>query len=133
MGGFIKSYAVTFIIFLILELMWLLIIAKDLYAKELGYIMKTTPDLIPVVVFSLIFVGGLVFFVVQPALNQGNWQDALIAGILYGLITYGTYTLTNLANLEGWPLKVTLIDLLWGSILGGSASTISYFILSQLQ
>lgn len=133
MPSFIKSYAITFAVFLVLELMWLLVIAKDLYAKELGYIMKAKPDLIPAAVFSFLFVGGLTFFVVHPALEQASWTYALFAGILYGLITYATYTLTNLANLENWPLKVTLIDLLWGMILGGSASTLSFFILNRLK
>lgn len=133
MSSFIKSYAVTFVVFLVLELMWLLIIAKDLYAKELGYIMKAKPDLIPAAIFSLIFVGGLAFFVVNPAIEKGSWTYALFAGVFYGLITYATYILTNLANLEDWPLKVSLIDLLWGMVLGGSASTLSFFILNRFQ
>lgn len=131
MLSFLKSYSVTFIVFIIIELLWLIVLAKDLYEKELGYIMKAKPNLIPAAIFGLIFVGGLVFFVVDPAIEQNNWTYALIAGIFYGLITYATYTLTNLANLEDWPLKVSLIDLLWGMVLGGSASTISFFILNR--
>lgn len=131
--AFVKSYIVTFIVFIILELFWLIILAKDLYAKELGYIMKSEPDLLPAAVFGLLFVGGLVFFVVDPAISQNSWSYALFSGILYGLITYATYTLTNLANLEDWPLKVTIIDLLWGMVLGGAASTISFFILNRLK
>lgn len=131
--SFIKSSLVTFIVFIILEIFWLIILAKDLYAKELGYIMKNKPSLLPAAVFGLLFVGGLVFFVVNPAIDQNNWSYALLAGVLYGLITYATYTLTNLANLEGWPLKVTIIDLLWGMVLGGAASTISFFILNRFK
>lgn len=129
----IKSYVVTLIVFIILELFWLIILAKDLYAKELGYIMKSEPDLLPAAIFGLLFVGGLVFFVVNPALAQNDWSYALIAGIFYGLITYATYTLTNLANLENWPIKVTIIDLLWGMVLGGAASTVSFFILNRFK
>lgn len=131
--SFVKSYGVTFIVFLVLELFWLIILAKDLYAKELGYIMKSEPSLLPAGIFSLLFVLGLVFFVVDPALAQNSWSTALFSGILYGLITYATYTLTNLANLESWPLKVTIIDLLWGMVLGGAASTISFFILNRFK
>lgn len=130
---FIKSYVITFVVFGVLELFWLIILARDLYAKELGYIMKSEPSLLPAAIFSLLFVGGLVFFTVNPALDQSSWSYALFAGIFYGLITYGTYTLTNLANLEGWPLKVTIIDLLWGMVLGGAASTISFFILNRFK
>lgn len=98
--AFIKSYLVSFIVFIVFELIWLLILAKDLYAKELGYIMKSEPALLPAAIFSLLFVLGLVFFVINPALAQNSWSQALFAGVLYGLITYATYTLTNLANLE---------------------------------
>lgn len=133
MLSFLKSYLITFIVFIIMELLWLLVIAKDLYAKELGYIMKAKPNLGPAALFGLLFVLGLVFFVVNPALTRGTWSSALFAGILYGLITYATYTLTNYANLEGWPVKVTLIDLLWGMILGGSVSTISFLLLNRFK
>lgn len=130
MLAFVKSYLLTFIVFIIFELLWLLIIAKDLYAKELGYIMNEKPNLAPAAVFGLLFVGGLVFFVINPALDQSSWTFALFSGALYGLIIYASYTLTNFANLESWPLKVTLIDLLWGIILGGSTSII-FFILNN--
>lgn len=119
--------------FIIIELIWLLVLAKELYKKEIGYIMKEKPDLAPATIFGLLFVLGLVFFVVNPALTKGNWSYALFVGALYGLITYETYTLTNLSNLESWPLKVSLIDLIWGMILGGSVSTISFFILDRLK
>lgn len=131
--SFIKSYAVTFIVFIVVELIWLLVLAKELYKKELGYIMKEKPSLAPAAIFGLLFVLGLVFFIVNPALTKGDWSYALFAGILYGLITYATYTLTNLANLEAWPLKVSLIDLIWGVVLGGSVSTISFFILNRFK
>ncbi|MDN6162118.1 MAG: DUF2177 family protein [Atopostipes sp.] len=116
-----------------IEFIWLLVIAKDLYEKELGYIMKEKPNLLPATIFMLIFVAGLVFFVIDPALAQNDWSYALIAGIFYGVVTYATYTLTNLSNLESWPLEVSMIDLIWGIILGGSVSTISFLILDRLK
>lgn len=133
MLSFMKSYGVTFVVFTIIELIWLLVLAKDLYKKEIGFIMKEKPNLFPALIFMLVFVAGLVFFVVDPALAQGDWSYALIAGIFYGLVTYATYTLTNYSNLEGWPLKVSIIDMIWGVVLGGSVSTISYFLLNQLK
>lgn len=133
MLSFLKSYAVTFIVFILIELLWLLVIARDLYAEEIGYIMRDEPNLVPAGFFSILFAFGLVFFVVHPALDQGTWTSVLISGILYGLITYATYTLTNFANLEGWPIRVTLIDLLWGMVLGGTASTISFLILNRIK
>lgn len=124
---FIKTYAITFIIFLVIELFWLITLAKNFYQKELGYIMKPKPNLIATIIFSFLFVLGIVFFVINPAIDQNSWRYALLVGVLYGLITYATYTLTNLATLKGWPIKVAIVDLLWGSILGGIVATISFF------
>ena len=129
---FIKAYAITFIIFLVIEFFWLIAIAKDFYQKELGYIMKPKPNLIATTIFSILFVLGMVFFVINPALEKNTWTYALLVGSLYGLITYATYTLTNLATLEGWPIKVAIVDLLWGSVLGGIVSTISFFAINLI-
>lgn len=133
MLSFMKSYGVSFIVFTVIELIWLLILANDLYKKEIGYIMKEKANLFPALIFMFIFVAGLVFFVIDPSLAKEEWTYALFAGVFYGLVTYVTYTLTNYSNLEGWPLKVSIIDMIWGVVLGGSVSTISYFILNQFK
>lgn len=127
---FIKAYAITFIIFLVIELVWLMAVAKDFYQKELGYIMKPKPNLLATAIFSILFVLGMVFFVINPALEKNTWTYALAVGGLYGLISYSTYTLTNLATLKAWPVKVALVDLIWGSVLGGLVSTISFLAIN---
>ena len=73
---------------------------------------------------------GLVYFVINPALDKGEIAYAIFAGALFGLITYATYDLTNLATLENWSLKITIIDLIWGTILGSSVSTLTYFLVA---
>ena len=80
----------------------------------------------------MIFIGGVVFFVINPALEKNSWVYALLAGMLFGIITYSTYDLTNLATLKDWPIKITIIDLIWGTSLGGIVSTVTYFILKKL-
>lgn len=130
MLDYIKIYLVSFVVFLVIELIWLMAIAKDFYQKEIGYILSPKPNLISTGVFAFMFVLGMVFFVISPALEKNSWSYALLVGMLYGIITYATYTLTNLSTLEGWPLKVALVDLFWGTTLGGLVSTISFFILS---
>lgn len=127
---FIKIFSITFAIFLVIELIWLTLIAKDFYQKEIGYIMSPKPNLIATSLFAILFVLGMVFFVINPAIEKNSWIYAALVGIFYGLITYSTYTLTNLATLKGWPLKVSIIDLIWGSLLGGIVSTISYMLLN---
>lgn len=132
MWEFIKMYLIAFAVFMVIEGIWLVVVAKDFYKKEIGYIMSKTPKIVPAIIFSLVFVFGLVFFVIYPALLKNSWQYAVLVGMLFGLITYSTYDFTNHANLEGWPLKVTIVDLIWGAAMSSIVSTVSFFILSML-
>jgi len=74
----------------------------------------------------------LVVFVVVPALEKGSWVRALLFGALFGLITYATYDLTNLATLKDWPLVVTVVDLIWGTVLAASVSVGTYVIAAKI-
>ena len=132
MWQFLKPYVVAFGVFLVIEGAWLTLIAKNFYQKELGFLMSDSPKLIPTAIFALVFVAGLVFFVINPALAKDSWKYALLAGLFFGLVSYSTYDLTNLATLKGWPLIVSVVDLVWGSVMSASVSTISYFILKML-
>lgn len=132
MWEFLKTYAVTFGVFIVIDLLWLGLIAKNLYQKELGFIMSDSPNWVAAIIFYLIFIVGLIFFVINPALAKDSWKYALLVGLFFGFITYSTYDLTNLATLKDWPLKVTIIDLIWGSSLGATVSTLSFFIVKML-
>lgn len=129
MWEFLKTYLVTFVVFLILEAFWLAIIAKNLYAKELGYIMSPKPNVIATIAFFVIFILGFTFFVINPSIEKNMWTYALFAGILLGVLSYSTYALTNLATIKDWPVKIALIDILWGASLGGLGSTATFFAL----
>lgn len=129
----IKTYFIALGVFFIIDIIWLAVIAKDMYRKELGFIMSDQPNWAAAAVFYLIFIMGLVFFVINPALAKESWTYALLVGLFFGFITYGTYDLTNLATLKDWPLKITIIDLIWGSSLGASVSTITFFIVRALK
>ena len=122
----IKTYAITFVTFFLIDIVWLVVVARKLYQKELGYIMSEKPNWIVAALFYLIFIAGLVFFVINPALEKNSWTYALLVGMLFGLITYSTYDLTNLSTLKDWPIKITIIDLIWGTSLGGLVSTITF-------
>ena len=128
----IKIYLVTLAVFFSIDIVWLAVIAKDLYRKEIGFIMKKNPDWTAAILFYLIFIFGLVYFVINPAMEKDSLTMALFTGMLFGFITYATYDLTNLATLENWPLKITIIDLIWGTVLGGSVSAISFSVMKFL-
>lgn len=126
---FLKEYLVAIVVFLLIDAVWLIFIAKDFYNKEIGHILAENPNFIAAGVFYLIFIAGLVFFVINPALAKESFKYAIFAGLLFGVITYSTYDLTNLATVKDWPLKVTIIDIVWGGFLSSAVSTITYLIL----
>ncbi len=128
----LKNYGITLVVFLAIDAVWLLLIAKNLYSKYLGYIMAKSPNLVAAFIFYLIFVAGMLYFVIDPAIEKERWQHALFAGMFFGFVTYATYDLTNLATLKDWPILITLIDLAWGSFVTASTCVISYFVLKSL-
>jgi uncharacterized membrane protein len=93
--------------------------------------MTTKPNLVAAGIFYLIFIAGLVAFVISPALEKKSPLQVVLMGAFFGLVTYATYDLTNLATLRDWPLLVTIVDLLWGMTLSASISTITYLIANK--
>lgn len=129
---FIKLYLIALPVFLVIDMIWLGLVAKNFYSKHLGFLMRPDVNWLAAIIFYLIFIVGLVWFVVTPALDKGSWLNALLFGALFGLITYATYDLTNLATLRNWPLIVTIVDLIWGMALSASVSVITYFIATKI-
>lgn len=129
---FIKLYMIAFSVFLAVDAVWLTFIAKDFYAKYIGYLMAKNPNLWAALVFYIIFIAGLVFFVITPALDKKMWMHALAAGVFFGLVTYATYDLTNLATVKNWPLLVTVVDLIWGMFVSAIVSVATYFLAIKL-
>ena len=123
---FLKLYGISFIIFFAIDLLWLGIIAKNIYQRYIGELLRPDVNWVAAILFYLLFIGGLVIFVLMPAVDSGSWIKALLLGAFFGFITYATYDLTNLATLKGWPIQITIIDLIWGTFLGASTSTLSY-------
>ncbi len=129
---FIKLYLVALPVFLAIDAIWLTLIAKNFYAKQIGYLIAKNPNIWAALIFYLIFIAGLVFFVVTPALDKKMWTHALFAGLFFGLVTYATYDLTNLATVKDWPLIVTVVDLIWGMFVSATVSVATYLIVSKL-
>ena len=129
---FIKLYAIALPIFFAIDMMWLGVVAKNFYRSQIGTLMKSNPNWTAAIIFYLIFIVGLVVFVITPAVEKGSWTHALLFGALFGFVCYATYDLTNLAVAKDWTLLVTVVDLAWGAVLSASVSTITYFIASKL-
>jgi uncharacterized membrane protein len=129
---FIKRYLIVLLTFLIIDMVWLNFVAKNFYSKQIGHLMKTDINVIAAGLFYLLFIIGLVLFVINPALEKNSWLHALLYGALFGLVSYATYDLTNFATLKDWPLLVTIVDLFWGMFLTGSVSLVSFFIARKI-
>jgi len=128
---FIKLYFIALPVFFIIDMIWLVLVAKNFYQKQIGFLMRPDINWIAAIVFYLLFIAGLVTFVISPAIEKQSWLHALLFGAFFGLITYATYDLTNLATLKDWPLLVTVVDLIWGSVLAASISVVTYLIANR--
>jgi uncharacterized membrane protein len=129
---FLKLYFIALPVFFIIDMIWLGLIAKNFYSNQIGYLMKTEINWLAAIIFYLLFIGGLIVFVISPAVSQSSLKQAIQLGALFGLITYATYDLTNLATVKNWPVMVTIVDLIWGTILAASVSSISYIIAKKI-
>ena len=123
---YLKLYLAAFAGFLAIDMVWLAIVARSFYRKQLGYLLADQPNWWAAITFYLLFVVGLLVFAVVPALNAGSWRKALLLGSFFGLVTYATYDLTNQATVKNWPWAVTLVDMTWGAVLAASVSCIAY-------
>ena len=123
---YLKVYAATVVAFLAIDFVWLAFVARGFYRKHLGFLLTDQPNWWAAIPFYLLFVAGMVVFVVAPALQAGSIWRALLLGAFFGLVTYATYDLTNHATVKNWPWIVTVVDLCWGAVLAGSVSCIGY-------
>jgi uncharacterized membrane protein len=129
---FIKLYLIALPVFFAIDMVWLGLVAKNFYRNQIGFLMTPNINWVAAIIFYLLFIVGLVLFVITPAVEKGSWMYALLFGALFGLITYATYDLTNLATLKDWPLLVTIVDLAWGAVLAASVSIVTYFIARKI-
>lgn len=113
------AYAATVAVFVVVDLIWLAVVAKSFYRAEIGHLLAEKFSLPAAGAFYLLYGVGLMIFAVMPALDSGRSVDALRLGALFGLFAYATYDLTNLATLRDWSLKLSVVDMVWGSILSG--------------
>ena len=127
----LKVYLLTILVFFLVDIVWLGVISKNLYKNYLGHLMAPKVNWTAALIFYALFIAGLVFFVINPALAKDSLMYAILAGGFFGLITYGTYDLTNLATLKDWPLNITIIDLIWGTVLNAITSGITFTVVQK--
>ena len=124
----LKLYFVTLVTFLAIDSLWLGFVAPNFYRTQIGHLMAEQPNLIIAGIFYLLFIAGLQVFVIEPGLQNSSLQNAVLRGAFFGLVTYATYDLTNLATLKGWSSLLTVADLFWGTSLCAVVTFITIWV-----
>lgn len=122
------SYLLTTLVFFAIDLVWLGVVAKGIYARYLSGFLAPNVNWTAAIIFYLFFIAGIFFFAILPAVEKDSWRIAIVHGGLFGFFTYATYDLTNLATLRDWPLPIVFIDIVWGVVLTALVSTAGYHI-----
>lgn len=125
---YLKLYLLTVPVFFVIDLLWLGGVAKNLYQNNLAHLLSPTVNWPAAFTFYLLYIAGIILFAVRPALIDQSLGTAAVWGALFGFFTYMTYDLTNLATLKNWPIKIVVIDIVWGTLLCTLVATISYLI-----
>jgi uncharacterized membrane protein len=125
---YFKLYLVLLAAFFTIDMLWLGLVARSFYQQSLGFLMTPNLNWFVAAFFYLLFIVGILFFVVVPGLESGSLKATLLRAALFGLITYATYDLTNLATIKDWPVLITVVDLLWGTFLSVSVSSVGFVV-----
>ena len=125
---YLKQYVLTVPVFFVIDMVWLGVIARGFYRRNLGFILSSDVNWAAATTFYLIYIAGIIFFAVRPALASNSLGVAALLGGLFGFFTYATYDLTNMATIKGWPLKIVVIDILWGTCLCLLVAGLSFLI-----
>lgn len=129
----VAAYLATLSAFLALDFIWLGYIAGGFYRSELGPLLLERPNLIASALFYALYAIGIVVFAISPAWQGQSWLTAFFYGALFGLFAYATYDMTNYATLNGFPLKIALLDMLWGVAVTATSAAVGYAVTAALR
>ncbi len=130
METFIKAFLITALVMAPIDAVWLKLATKRFYAKRIGHLMAESPNLYAGVLFYMIYASAVSVFVLLPSVNlEYSLLQVFTLGAFFGLVAYATYDLTNQATLKNWPIAVTAVDMVWGALLTGVVSIVSFVVL----
>lgn len=124
---YIYLYLLTIPVFFVIDIIWLAFVARGFYQSQLGHLLGEV-NWGAAVPFYFIYIGAILLFAAVPALESGSALKAVLLGATFGFVAYATYDLTNLATIKDWPLIVTIVDLIWGTVLTASVAVSAFFI-----
>lgn len=121
---FFTLYAISLPVLCVLDGIWLGLVAKDFYQSRIGHLFGEV-NWVAVGIFYPVYLLGITYFCIYPAVMQGSWKVGLCLGAVFGFFAYFTYDMTNLATLKGWPLSVVFVDVAWGVFLAAAVSALT--------
>ena len=125
----IKTFFIALLFFFIIDVFWIYFVATPMYKQEVGSLMELKVP--PALIFYVIFLLGLIFFVINP--NQNNTLlNVFLIGAFFGLVTYGTYDLTVYASMNIFSLKLVIADIIWGMFLSGAVAALTVFTINKI-
>lgn len=130
--NFIWMTLIAIVIFIVVDAFWLGLVAPKFYKKHLGHLMAEKPNFIAAGIFYLVYILGTVYLIILPAVNANSIGTAFLTGAIFGFVAYATYDLTNLATLKNWSIKVTVVDLIWGTFLSSFIAGMTSLIFISL-
>ena len=131
---YIAGYFASLLVFLSLDMIWMLGIARKFYRREIGHMLKDEIKLAPALLFYVVYIAIMLFLTVKPSLGDDSGvKQVIISSMLFGFAAYGTYDATNYAIMKDWPLSVTIVDVLWGSVLTACAGVVGYYVIHSMR
>jgi uncharacterized membrane protein len=127
-ASLVRLYLPALVVFLVLDALWLGVVARGFYREQLGDLMRPDVRWGAALLFYLLFIAAVLVFVVLPALERGSLAYAIGMGAFFGLVAYATYDLTNLAVLRGFPAKVAVVDMAWGAVVTAATSAAAFLV-----
>lgn len=125
---YLAQFLVAAGLFILIDSIWIAKVANKFYKDNLGHLLAAKPNFVPAAIFYTLYIIGIMVFALQPALDENSLSMSAVYGGFLGLVMYATYDLTNHATLKKWPAKVTVVDMLWGTILTGTITSLSFLI-----
>lgn len=127
----VVTYLSATAVMVMIDLVWLGLIAKPMYQQGIGHLMAEKPNIAAAIGFYLLFPIGLMIFAILPEATDVGWQNTALLGAMFGFFAYATYDLTNLATFKNYPLKLALIDMFWGTLVSAVAATAGKLVFTR--
>ncbi len=128
----LPAYITIIVVMFVLDLVWLSMLAEPLYQAGIGHLMAAKPNLMFASLFYLVYALGLMRFAVIPSIAARGIKNTFVAAAVFGFFIYASYDLTNLALLKDWPLRLSVIDIAWGTLLSGVSASVGKLVLNKL-